>query len=135
MRCRPRPGSRFYSLDRLLRRREFWEPLYDLITPPLRRGRNARRHSGIRHVLAPPPPLPSLRVSGLGPLSWLGPPTLRCLSLHSLLHLFLVFPHLKEANPPFSRSSPADKMASTGQPTQPTWRCLRLQRAFTPLTK
>ena len=55
MRCRPRPGSRFYSLARLLRRRECWEPLYDLITPPLRRGINACRRSGIRHFLAPPP--------------------------------------------------------------------------------
>lgn len=84
MRCRPRPGSRFYSLDRLLCRRECWEPLYDLITPPLRRGRNARRHSGIRHVLAPPPD-PSLRGAGFSLFSTMGPhPPLGCFNLHAL---------------------------------------------------
>ncbi|KAL4679130.1 hypothetical protein H8959_008780 [Pygathrix nigripes] len=35
MRCRPLSGSRFYSLDLLLRRKARWEPLCDLIAPPL----------------------------------------------------------------------------------------------------
>lgn len=135
MRCRPSPGSRFYSLDRLLRRRGCWEPLYDLITPPLRRGRNARRRSGIRHVLAPPPAAPPSQSPVKGPFHGWTHPTLRCLSLHSLLYLFLVFQHLKGATATFSKFSLPNKMASTGQPTQPTWRCLRLQRALTPLTK
>lgn len=134
MRCRPRPGSRFYTLDRLLRRRECWEPLYDLITPPLRRGRNARRRSGIRHVFAPPP-TPSFRVAGFeGP--FIAGPTYT--EMPQPTHPSSPFFRLSTpqgSHPPFPRSSPVDKMASTRQPTQPTWRCLRLQRAFTPLTK
>lgn len=136
MRCRPRPGSRFYRLDRLLCRRGCWEPLYDLITPPLRRGRNARRRSGIRHVLAPPPPAPPSSSPVFLPLSRRGPPTTATpRPALSRLHLFLVFLHLEEATPPFSRSSPGDKMANTRRPAPPPRSCLRLQRAFTPRTK
>lgn len=77
MRCRPRPGSRFYSLDRLLRRRERWELLYDLITPPLRRGRTARGRSEIRHVLAPPSPPPTQTIPPVfhSFQGWVHPPT------------------------------------------------------------
>lgn len=84
MRCRPRPGSRFYSLDRLPRRTECWEPLYDLITPPLRRGRNARKRSGVRHVFSPPPAIPPLESSSFSLFpGWAHPPS-GCLNLHSL---------------------------------------------------
>ena len=138
MRCRPRPGSRFYSLARLLCRRECWEPLYDLITPPLRRGINACRRSGIRHFLAPPP----------GPLADFCPfqgwdlpfPHLAVHHWDASAFTFLTSPfsglsHLRETTAPFSRFSPDNKMSSPGQPTRSPWRCLRLQRAFTPITR
>lgn len=120
MRCRPRPGSRFYRLDRLLCRRGCWEPLYDLITPPLRRGRNARRRSGIRHVLAPPPEsLPQIRplFFFFCPfLGWAHPPP-RCLSRHSLdFTFFSSFYTSRKPHHPFSGPAQAIKWPTQDNP-------------------
>lgn len=63
MRCRPLSGSRFYSLDLLLRRKARWEPLYDLIAPPL--AQRPQRPPAFRDRRASTPPRAAL--SGQGP--------------------------------------------------------------------
>lgn len=113
MRCGPRPGSYFCSLDCRRFSGECWVPLYDLITSPLRRGRSVRPRSGICHVLVPTPSL-SPRVARFSSLLRVGGPIHHLDDSASTLltsPFFLVFPHLKEATPPYSRDSPCDKMA------------------------
>lgn len=116
MRCRLRPGSYFCSVDCSRCCGECWEPLYDLVTSPLRRGRSACPRSRICHVLAPTPSPRGLspRVARFSSLLRVGGPIHHLdVSACTLLTspFFLVFPHLKEATPPYSRDSPGDKMA------------------------
>ena len=144
MRCRPRPGSRFYSLDRLLRRKECWELLCDLITPPcaLRRGRNARRHSGTRHVPAPAPTRdPSLRLARFGFLflfffgpfhGWAHPPP-QCLNLLSLDFTFFSSFHTCRKLPhPFSGPAQEIKWPRQANLLRPLGVVYVSQRAFRP---
>lgn len=139
MRCGPRPGSYFCSLDCRRFSGECWVPLYDLITSPLRRGRSVRPRSGICHVLVPTP-IPrglSPRVARFSSLLRVGGPihhlddsasTLLTSPFFSCFHTSRKLPH------PIPETVHAIKW-QRGQPTLPTWICLRLQRALRPRTE